>query len=540
MKNNQPVTNVEVPFPTGSYIVSRTDLKGITTYVNKTFLDISGFSSEELIGQSHNVVRHPSMLPGAFAWLWDTLKEGRPWAGIVKNRCKNGDFYWVNALVVPVRKNNETIGYMSVRTKPSRQQIADAEALYQKLKEGKAKIPKPSAWMRVSLKAKFNAMVWWLIASQLMVFVLYQTQSLTEMYSGIVNFLMQFLVVSGIVTGGILLFMQGKMMKSIDQIMVNLDHIAQGDLTDDIPLGRVDELGKLNDALITMQTHLKAMMEEIAQASNEVGNNAKALSVEMAETRNAADTQSGAVTRIAAAVQQLVASINEVAESAQKSAQAVDASHVLLGEASTRMLESQGASNNVVSTMNGAGNTMTELFQSISAIDRVSQVIKEIADQTNLLALNAAIEAARAGESGRGFAVVADEVRKLAENSSKQTIEIAASVREIQRITQIAVTAMEEAGAHVSSSDSSMISACNGLDAVSHHGVEVASLCKMIAEGTKQQSTASNDIAWQVEGIVAGIEQTSGAIDEVTQQANAMSETASHMRQLLSNFRFIR
>lgn len=540
MKNNQPITNVEVPFPAGSYIVSRTDLKGITTYVNKTFLDISGFSSEDLIGQNHNVVRHPYMLPGAFAWLWDTLKDGRPWSGVVKNRCKNGDFYWVNALVVPVRKNNETTGYMSVRTKPSRQQIADAESLYQKLTEGKATIPKPSAWMRVSLKAKFNAMVLWLIASQLMFFALYQTQSLTEMYSGIANFVMQILVVSGIVTGGILLFMQGKMMKSINQITVNLDHIAQGDLTDDIPLDRFDELGKLNDVLIAMQTHLKAMMEEIAQASNEVGNNAKVLSAEMAETRSTANTQSSAVTRIAAAVQQLVVSVNEVAESAQKSAQSVDASHGLLGEASARMLESQGASKNVVSTVNGAGNTMAELFQSISAIDRISQVIKDIADQTNLLALNAAIEAARAGESGRGFAVVANEVRKLAEHSSKQTIEIAASVQEIQRITQIAVATMESAGAHVSSSDSAMISARKGLDAVSHHGVEVASLCKTIAEGTKQQSTASNDIACQVEGIVAGIEQTSGAIEEVAQQANAMSETAAHMRKLLSNFRFIR
>jgi aerotaxis receptor len=540
MKTNLPVSNIEVPFPEGRYIVSRTDLKGAITYANDTFVDVSGFSREELIGNNHNIVRHPDMLPGAFAWLWDTLKEGRPWSGIVKNRCKNGDFYWVNALVVPVRKNNETIGYMSVRTRPTRQQIADAEGLYQKLKEGKAKIPKASAWMRLPLKTKINGMVIWLIAAQAMVFAIYQMQATTGTQAALANLALQFLGVTGIAAGAALLLMQNKMMSSIRQIVGRLDHIAQGDLTDEIPLDRVDELGKLNESLITMQTHLKAMMAEIAQAADAVGENAQALSSEMEETRSAAGTQSSAVTRIAAAVQQLVVSVNEVAESAQKSALCVGASHGLLGDASARMLESQDASQSVVSTVNGAGTTMAELFQSISQIDRVSHVIRSIAEQTNLLALNAAIEAARAGESGRGFAVVADEVRKLAENSSRQTIEITASVQEIQRITQIAVTTMESAGIHVASADSAMNFARKGLDAVSHHGVEVSSLCKLIADGTKQQSAAGNDIAWQVEGIVAGIDQTSGAIDEVTMQAAAMSKTADHMRQLISYFRFIR
>ena len=113
MKTNLPITQTEVPFPKGHYIVSRTDLKGITTYVNETFVKVSGFSREELIGKNHNVVRHPDMLPGAFAWMWKTIEKGRPWRGVVKNRCKNGDYYWVDALVVPMLKGGEIIGYMS-------------------------------------------------------------------------------------------------------------------------------------------------------------------------------------------------------------------------------------------------------------------------------------------------------------------------------------------------------------------------------------------------------------------------------------------
>ena len=540
MKTNLPVTQVEAPFPRGRYIVSRTDLKGITTYANDTFVRLSGFTREELIGKNHNVVRHPDMLPGAFAWLWDTIKQGRPWRGIVKNRCKNGDFYWVDALVVPVLKNNEMVGYMSVRTEPTRQQVADAEALYSQLKEGKATIPTPSVWMRTSLKAKLSGFVLWLIAAQIIGAAIHVLGPSLGLSPRAIELTVQLLGASSVIAGVWLLTIQSQMMTIISRIIGRLDNIAQGDLTDPIPLHRVDELGRLNDALVIMQTHLKAMMAEIVEAADQVGVNADDLNAEMEQTRKVTRIQSNAASSITAAVEQLVASVNEVAGSAQKASQAVEASHGLINEASLRMSESQVASQNVVKTVNDAGQTMAELFQSISAINRVSQVIRGIADQTNLLALNAAIEAARAGESGRGFAVVADEVRKLAENSSKQTSEITASVSEIQRITQIAVSTMEAAESQVTEADSAMSAARLGLDAVAHHGEEVASISTHIAAGTRQQSAAGNDITGQVEGIVSGIDQTSSSIAEVTEKALQMKETSLRLRQLIGYFRVIR
>ncbi len=140
LKNNQPVTQHERSLPQGTLLVSKTDLKGIITYVNDAFVEISGFSREELVGKNHNIVRHPDMPVQAFKWLWDTMSEGLPWRGIVKNRCKSGDYYWVKALVSPIKAEGRVIGYLSVRRTPTRNEITEAQTLYRKLGESGAQI----------------------------------------------------------------------------------------------------------------------------------------------------------------------------------------------------------------------------------------------------------------------------------------------------------------------------------------------------------------------------------------------------------------
>ncbi len=141
MRMNLPVTATEHVMGDGQLIVSRTDLKGRISHVNRDFMDISGFTEQELLGAPHNLIRHPDMPSAVFKDMWDRIQSGRPWTGIVKNRCKNGDFYWVEANVSSLREQGTVTGYISVRRKPTPEQIAEAEALYARLRAGKPARP---------------------------------------------------------------------------------------------------------------------------------------------------------------------------------------------------------------------------------------------------------------------------------------------------------------------------------------------------------------------------------------------------------------
>ncbi|GAA0310413.1 PAS domain-containing protein [Psychrobacter aestuarii] len=123
-------SDIERPYPDGKLIVSRTDLDGTITHVNDAFVEISGYTEDELIGKPHYILRHPDMPKAAYSDLWQTVESGNKWHGYVKNLCKDGSHYWVYATVVPNVRRGETVGYTSVRRKPSRSKIEAAIAQY--------------------------------------------------------------------------------------------------------------------------------------------------------------------------------------------------------------------------------------------------------------------------------------------------------------------------------------------------------------------------------------------------------------------------
>ncbi|MCK7496782.1 MAG: PAS domain-containing protein [Comamonadaceae bacterium] len=137
MRINLPTVDQEYPFPSGETLVSTTDLKGRITYCNPAFISVSGFRKEDLLGQPHNLIRHPDMPEEAFRDMWRSVTAGQPWSAAVKNRRADGRFYWVMANVTPLMQDGRPVGYMSVRTEPTREEIREAESLYARMRSEK-------------------------------------------------------------------------------------------------------------------------------------------------------------------------------------------------------------------------------------------------------------------------------------------------------------------------------------------------------------------------------------------------------------------
>lgn len=256
MKINHPVTDHEVQMKKGTILVTRTNLKGIITYANDAFVEISGFSRDELIGSNHNIVRHPDMPPAAFEDLWNCLKAGRPWTAPVKNRTKSGDYYWVEANVTPVYKNGKVHEYLSVRYAPSREQIMQAEALYQQLNANKAEM-RPRGF--AALVKNIREMMLWKKAAlalaaflapiAMLLFRLYQEQNW--------GLLAAILVLTG-VGSFIVISLVRKFVATLEEAIGICFRLSDERFRNKIELDRNDQIGDFQRALYGMQVKLNA------------------------------------------------------------------------------------------------------------------------------------------------------------------------------------------------------------------------------------------------------------------------------------------
>ncbi|WP_419592211.1 PAS domain S-box protein, partial [Thiolapillus sp.] len=276
MKINEPVTDNEIVMKDGQFIVSTTDRKGIIQSINRDFIEISGFSSDELIGRNHNLVRHPDMPPEAFEDLWCTIKADKPWIGIVKNRCKNGDFYWVKANVTPMRDHGHVTGYMSVRTKPTRQEIEQADTLYKKVRAGETSL-KPSRVERVMRYLGNMGMSKYL--------TLLQVASVPAM-AGIAWLARQGADLStlAMVIGGTAVFftlaihaLKQYTQRPVNQAIAAMQQIANGDYFQRVETHRDDELGRLLQNIQSAQIRLGYEVNEIRQQANSLSRVQEAL-----------------------------------------------------------------------------------------------------------------------------------------------------------------------------------------------------------------------------------------------------------------------
>ncbi|WP_272885314.1 methyl-accepting chemotaxis protein [Aliamphritea ceti] len=240
MKINEPVTDREVKLRDGQELVTKTNLKGIITYTNPDFVEVSGFSEDELVGKNHNLVRHPEMPQAAFKDLWETLKLGRPWSKLVKNRCKSGDFYWVKANVTPVFKNGEIVEYMSVRTRPTQAEVDSAEALYSKLRNKATDLPNPANIKPTNLKSKLNRYTGFgLIAALVVNAVIYTMKLPAEALMA--GPLLAYLIMAF----GSKLVLNKDVISQAEDAQRHMRDISEGNYLEPIPIEEPGEIGEL-------------------------------------------------------------------------------------------------------------------------------------------------------------------------------------------------------------------------------------------------------------------------------------------------------
>lgn len=542
MKINMPVTNVESQLPEGEFIYSATDLKGVIVEANEAFAKLSGYAREEMIGQSHNLVRHPDMPPEAFADLWHDLKAGRPWRGIVKNRRKDGGFYWVVANVSPVRENGQLIGYQSVRARPTREEIAAADHAYKRIKAGDQSIriengrvvKNRPAWVLHLLSLRSQMILAGLTT------LIPAIEALSDHLGGPTFPDSVSIVVASVSILYALYFLFiyiPQTARDLDLTSVWLeDVLSSGDLRKRLNLNRRDVVGSIARKADKFASSVQATVQGIADIAQQVALATGEVSSGMKSSHISAQKQSDATSSAAAAIEQVTVSIGEVAAHAKTTMETATHTGEISRQSTQVTRDASRTIKSLADTVRQSAEQVESLGKRSEEISRVTSVIKEIADQTNLLALNAAIEAARAGESGRGFAVVADEVRKLAERTARATQEIAQMTQSIQSETQHAVDGMRSGAQQVAEGVHLVNATEESLSQINSEMNKTTEMVGEISHASHEQQSAMIQLAQNVERVANMTEQNVVVVNQTSTTVDYLNSVVVRMRKAVTQY----
>ncbi|HHT2976753.1 TPA: methyl-accepting chemotaxis protein [Enterobacter hormaechei] len=498
MSSPDYVTQNEYPLDDDTTLMSTTDLHSYMTHTNDTFVQVSGFTLQELLGQPHNIVRHPDMPKAAFADMWYTLQKGEPWSGIVKNRRKNGDHYWVRANAVPMVRNGQMTGYMSIRTRATEDEVVAVEPLYKALNEGRSKkrIHKGLV-VRKGWLGKLPAMpLRWRVRSVMAVLFAVMAATLVASAAGWAS-----LVAAAVVMLlGTLVFEQ-QIVRPVENVARQALRVATGERNSVQHLSRSDELGLTLRAVGQLGLMCRWLINDVSS---------QVMSVRDGSDRLAQGNEdlNDRTRQTVANVQQTVATMNQMAASVQSNSETA-------AEVDKLSMAASSAATQGGTVMQTVVKTMDDIADSTQRIGSITSLINDIAFQTNILALNAAVEAARAGEQGKGFAVVAGEVRHLASRSAN-------AANDIRKLIDASASKVQSGADQVHAAGRTM-------DDIVEQVKNVTQLIAQISHATSEQATGLTELTRAVAELDSITQKNADLVEESAQISAMVKHRAGRL-----------